>query len=267
MKRKSLLNKYFNKVFVISLFDKVEKYKKVKAQFKRRGVHVERFVAVDGRCKGQKKQGCLDKLRSFEMAYNVRIPIPKHKKLIEIVPYASLTIGTIILLREMVKRKWNRILICEDDIEIQRNFKKKFMQGLKEIGKTDWDVLYLGCGDQCGIKGISFEKTSRNKYKTYYDYYSIHKNDLRSECNDCKEFSEHIAYARSAGGTWCYAYSLAGAKKVLEKINNNASNHIDQLLINMMKNRQIKALAFDPPLVMHEDISNRELTSTIPWGV
>lgn len=267
MKKKSFLNRYFSQVFVISLFDKIDKYKKVKAQFKKRGISVRRFVAIDGRCKGQKKQGCLDKLKSFEMAYNVRIPIPKHKKLIEIVPYASLTIGTIILLREMVKRKWKRILICEDDIEIQRNFKKRFMQGIKEIGNTKWDVLYLGCGDECGIKGISSSPTAKNRHHTYYNQYSIHKNDLRLECDNCEELSEHITRTYRAGGTWCYAYSLSGAKKVLKMLDNNANNHIDQLLINMMYKKQIKALAFDPPLVMHEDISNRHATTTIPWGV
>ena len=152
------LNKFFDKIFVISLFDKLERYTKVSDQFKAINTKIERFVAVDGRCKDQGEKGCLDKLRSFEMGYNVRIPVYKDTNLREIVPAASLTIGTIVLLRNMVKNKWSTMLICEDDVELTPDLVQKFSAGVREMGSRRWDVLYLGCGNRCGNEGVSYEK-------------------------------------------------------------------------------------------------------------
>ena len=56
----------------------------------------------------------MEKLKTFEIAYDVKINIPKNKdKLKVMMPASSLTIGTVLILREMVKRKWKRILGTE----------------------------------------------------------------------------------------------------------------------------------------------------------
>ena len=47
------LNRFFNKIYVINLNDKKERWKKVSDAFKRRVIKVERFEAVDDRCKGK----------------------------------------------------------------------------------------------------------------------------------------------------------------------------------------------------------------------
>jgi len=264
--------KFFNKIFVISLYDQVKKFEKVEKQFKNRGIKVDRFIAIDGRCKKEGEKACKDKLKSFEIRYDVTISNKNKLPLKELIPASSLTIGTILLLRKMVKENWENILICEDDIELTRSFEEKFKQGLKEIGDYNWDILYLGCGDSCGIKGISEEYSSKNKHMSEvgeiydWEYYISNKNDLRRPCYKCKEFSEHISIPETAGGTWCYAYSLSGAKKILKLIDNDAGNHIDQILKNNMgPGNKIKALSFDPPIVYHEHIISRE-GSTIPWS-
>lgn len=270
MPKKSELNKFYDKIFVISIYDNTNRWNKVNKQFKRRGVEVERFVAVDGRCKDQGNEGCLDKLRTFEMAYNVTIPQPKGMKLQELVPASSLTIGTILILRQMVKKKWKRVLICEDDIELGRNIENRFRVGVKELGKTRWDLLYLGCGQKCGNKGLSWNKTKKNKrsFLSDYvgeDYYIDNPNDLRTMCeDDCTPFSEHLSWAQKPGGTWCYSISLSGARKLLKLFGNNAGHHIDQLLFKYTEAGKLRSLAFDPPIVMHEDISQGRNTD-IPW--
>ena len=70
---KNALNKFFNKIFIISLYDQYKKFEKVQTQFKNRNIKVERFVAVDGRCKKEGDNACLDKLRTFEIMYDVTI--------------------------------------------------------------------------------------------------------------------------------------------------------------------------------------------------
>ena len=264
------MNKYFDKIFVISLYDKTARWNKVRSQFKRRGIDVERFVAVDGRCKDQGKKGCLDKLRSFEIAYNIKIPVRKDIPLKELIPASSLTIGTLLLLRQQVNKGWKRILICEDDIILSRNLEDKFKTGVKEIKKSSWDLLYLGCGNHCGINGIGYDKKGHRSFLSDYsdeDFYIKHKNDLRLPCDyGCKKFTEHISKAYNPTGTWCYAISLKGAKKILKILGDNLNQHIDQILSGHTTDGYLKSLAFDPPIVMHEDISQGRDTD-IPWAM
>jgi GR25 family glycosyltransferase involved in LPS biosynthesis len=268
---KNIFNDFFNKIFCISLYDNDTRWKQVEKQFKNRGVNINRFVAIDGRCKKGEKD-CQDKLNSFELSYGVKIPIKKGKKLKSVLPAASLTIGTILLLRAQVRNKWSRILICEDDIKLNKNIMNQLKQGIKEIGRKRWDVLYLGCGGECGSKGLSYNKTKKYKYTSPWndngdieeEFYVEKRDDLRVISEDSEKISDHISKPYRAGGTWCYSYSLAGAKKVLKILDNNASNHIDQLLMDMMEDGHIKALAFDQPIVMHEDLRKGRVTD-IPW--
>ena len=67
MTKKSSLNKFFNKIFVISLYDATQRYDKVEKQFNERNINIERFIAIDGRCKNQGDKVCKDKLKTFEM--------------------------------------------------------------------------------------------------------------------------------------------------------------------------------------------------------
>ena len=175
-KRKSnnTFNKFFEKIFIINLFDKTKRWKKVEKQFKNRKINVERFIAIDGRCKSQGKKACLEKLKSFEMSYNVRIdPKAKSKhgqrmKVTEILPASSLTLGTLLLLRAQVKHGWKTMLLCEDDVELTRGVDKKLKQGIKELGNRKWDLLYLGCGGLCGDNGLSWEKDRKHKHPSLY---------------------------------------------------------------------------------------------------
>lgn len=270
------LDKYFDKIYVINLFDKTERWEKVRKQFANRRIKIERFIAIDGRCSTQGREGCLAKLKTFEMIYNVEIPYDKHTPLVEIVPAASLTIGTILILRDMVKNKYERILICEDDINLTRDFQRKFTEGITELKKARkekaWDLLYLGCGNQCGSKGLSWEKTARNKIIspttefTEEEFYVQNTDDLRYPCEEdiCPGVTRLISKAYTPKGTWCYSYSLKGARKTLRYIGNDAAEHIDQLIANASSEGKMIAYAFNPPIVMHESIRGGR-ASDIPW--
>ena len=261
------IDNYFKKIYVINLFDKKERWEKVSKQFRYRKINIERFIAIDGRCSSQGKKGCLEKLKSFEIMYNVKINIKKSDNIKVMIPAASLTIGTILILRNMVKEKYPRILICEDDIELSRNFENKFNQGIKEL------ILYLGCGDKCGSKGVSYEKSKKfnssllNQIIGEESIYVSHPNDIRIPCDHCNTLTEHISKSLHPGGTWCYAVSLKGAKKILKLIDNDAGNHIDQILAKEVESGNLIAYAFDPPIVMHESIIGKDgkRNTDIPW--
>ena len=104
------INKFFDKVYVINLFDKEERWKKMEKQFRNRKIKVERFIAVDGRCKSQGVAGCMAKLKTFEMVYSIKISKQTPKHINSMIPAASLTIGTIVLLRDMIKNNYDHIL-------------------------------------------------------------------------------------------------------------------------------------------------------------
>ena len=265
----SVLNTYYDKIFIINLFDRREKFENVKKQFNNRGIRVERFVAIDGRCKKETARACIEKLKSFELSFDVTISNDKNLPLRELVPASSLTIGTILLLRAMVRNNWKRMLICEDDIDLTRAFESRFRKGLEEIGSRDYDILYLGCGGQCGVNGISLYETETHRHKSFigsvYDdeYYIANKNDLRGICDneECPRFSESISVPHRPTGTWAYSFTLKGAKKFLGLLDNDAGNHIDQLL----SSSSLDFLAFDPPIVYHEEQLTRA-DSSIPWN-
>ena len=284
-KSKNILSKFFDKIFVINLFDHKKKWLKVRNQFKKRNIEVERFVAVDGRCKNMGNQACIDKMNTFCMSYNVTInPEQRNQnnelmKLKEIIPVSSLSIGTLLLIRNQVKHKWEHMLICEDDIELTKNLEGKFKEGIKQLGNRSWDLLYLGCGGLCGNKGLSITKDKQHKHSSIYtlpgieyidELYLEHPNDLRMYCEDkknCREVSPNITKINgNHGGTWCYAWSLRGAKKFLRymnKRNNVVSQHVDQT-INDFVRRGANAYSFNPVLVHHELIQVNRKTD-IPW--
>ena len=46
----------------------------------------------------------------------------------------------------MVKHKYERILILEDDLRLELDFNNRFEEALRDIDqvKPDWDLMYLG---------------------------------------------------------------------------------------------------------------------------
>jgi GR25 family glycosyltransferase involved in LPS biosynthesis len=267
----SFLNEYFDKIYVINLFDKLTRWDKMRKQFKNRKIEIDRFIAVDGRCKDQGNAGCLAKLHTFETLYDVKISNNSFLNHSELVPASSLTIGTIQILRHMVKNKLDRILICEDDIELIRGFEKKFTEGIMELNETKvadkWDIMYLGCGEKCGNTGVSYTKSKHNKNISTRDsdVFVNHKNDIRMPCEDgCDKITEHISYADFPLGSWCYAFSLKGAKKMLKIIDDDAGDHVDRTFSKLHKKGGVVTIAFDPPIVMHEEGYVRP-DSDIPW--
>ena len=268
MRKKSEMNKFFDKIFIINLDDQKDRLEKITERLSEYNIEFSRFPAIDGRC-NKDPVICNRKRLEFQKDYDVKIP-----KSMDLPP-ASLTLGTVLMLREMIKKKWKRIAILEDDATITNNINERLREGIKEIKEVapNWDVLYLGCTQYCGSRGISREKTKENKYLTSINkfvkkanWYVEHKDDIRIPCDkdECVQLSKNISIATYPAGGFGYAISLKGARKILKIINNNINDHMDGILPENIGNGKLKAISFDPPIINHYGGADRPDT-TLDW--
>lgn len=264
----SPMNIFFDKIFIINLHDQTERLKGITERLREKNVHFIRFDAVDGRCKSDVE--CSRKRLALEREYKVRIP--KHMDL----PPASLTLGTFLILKEAIRNKWKRVCIMEDDATLVDNFMERFEKGVKELEKVapDWDLLFLGCTQMCGSRGISREKTERNKHLTSIhkfvdkaDFYVEHPDDVRVPCpaEKCVQLSENLSKAYLPGGNFGYALSQKGIKKLYKIIGGNIDDHIDGIIEDAITSKKMKAVSFDPPIVNHFGGADRPDTN-LEWS-
>jgi hypothetical protein len=246
-------NNFFEEIFIINLYDKLDRFGKVTAQFQEQGIKYDRFVAIDGRC--GTADLCKKKKRHIFKEYGIKVSPKFHPAA------ASLVVGHILMLRAQIENGWKSMLICEDDIVFEPDMQERMAKSIPTLDGLDWDVLYLGCGGACSDKGISWEKTETNKYLTSWsivnsneeEFYVSHPDDLRFPCSveDCPRVSEELSIPASPGGAWALAYSLEGAKKILAGLPKNINDHIDQYLPKMVQRGELNAYTFNVPILNH----------------
>ena len=117
-------NKFFDNIYVISLYDKIKRWKKMKKQFNQRNIQINRLIATDGRCKDQNPDGCIAKLNTFSVIFskNLNYVLKPKSKLVERTAAISLSLTTMKILQNAVKNRDQFTLICEDDIVLPCDF-------------------------------------------------------------------------------------------------------------------------------------------------
>lgn len=110
------LNTYFDKIYCINLKNRTDKWAECLREFRKHGLEVERFCAVDGR---KNYQSC--GLSPGEAGCSL-----SHAKILE----------------EFYNSNLERILILEDDIEFIADLTTEFSKRIIEV--PDWELLYLG---------------------------------------------------------------------------------------------------------------------------
>lgn len=265
-KAKSVFNRFFDKIFIINLKDSPHRLKKVAKEYRNKHIKFDVFEAINGRCK--KVSICKQKQKTFSKRYGVqygnRIKNPKER-----IPASSLTLSQRLIYMETIRQGWERVLISEDDVWLTEDVESRFKQAIKEL-PDDWDMLYLGCGAECGLKGIGPTRTKTNRYITplapHYDvmWHVSVKEDLRAPCDTCKIQSSQLTIPEHPGGTWNYAVSNKGARKLLEIMGNRVGEHCDKVYPVAIAEGKIKAYALDPPVIYHEGGAFRA-DSAIPW--
>jgi len=140
IREKNLINEYFDKIYVLNLDRRPDRWDKMKKDFERYGIYnYERFTAVDG----------MHAPHYHEWRHYSKMPLSRH----ELIRYRRKAIGSpgswailkasYRMLRDAKQRGFKRILVLQDDLLFHKNFIAEFAKVPKTV-KKDWKLLYLG---------------------------------------------------------------------------------------------------------------------------
>ena len=112
------MNEFFDHIFCVNLDRRPDKWELCLKEFAKWDLNVERFSAIDGTL---------------------------HWKIEHKVPPGSIgnCLSKIKIIELSKERKYKSVLILEDDVEFQDDFRHKFLKWSNEVPK-DWDMLWIG---------------------------------------------------------------------------------------------------------------------------
>ena len=218
---KLTLNKVFDHIYVLNLRRDVLKRKRLEKIFKRKHIDVEFFDAYLGtdfmtefhqRCKG--KSGY-----RFPNQYGY-------------------TKTMIHILEDAINKKYNRILVFDDDIIFHKDFDNMFDKNYKNIPQ-DWHILYFG------LTGPWHDKPYINH--TFRDF-----NGSKCYVNDVAD----------CDGSYAMGYDQSIYGEILKTVKKYELPFDTQLVKSFNKNESIRMYAFVPYLIianmMESGIENRD---------
>jgi hypothetical protein len=136
----NLINTYFDRIYVLNLDRRPDRWLKMKENLDKLGIHnYERFSAVDGS----------QAPHYHEWKHYSKMPLTRH----ELIRYKRKAIGSsgswailkasYRMLRDAKERGFRRILVLQDDLLFHKNFLAEFSR-VPTYVKKDWKLLYLG---------------------------------------------------------------------------------------------------------------------------
>ncbi len=125
----SMIDQYFNRVFLINLDRREDRLKVADAWFQANNIEYERWPAVDG-TKLSEEYSHLNDRQKAELGCRA-----SHFQVIQ----------------EAKTRNYKSVLVLEDDFEPCADFEEKFVLGILEL-PADWQLFYLG-GNHCMTPG------------------------------------------------------------------------------------------------------------------
>ncbi len=213
------INTYFDKIYCLNLNRRPDRWEKVSKEFEKFNIKVERFSAIDG----------FDIDDSIFLSYNNKGLSESEssiKGILENKNALACLLSHFEILKHAKTNNFKKILVFEDDVEIDQIFTKK----IRLIKDIDWKLVYLGC-------------SQFNKYKLQYlkNFY-LSKNTL---------------------GTFAYGIDLEIYDDIIDLHKNNKDKSIDNILSILQNNNYGKCFTFNPNIVktssIDSDIRNRKI--------
>jgi|TARA_R110001592_G_scaffold143677_1_gene366566 GR25 family glycosyltransferase involved in LPS biosynthesis len=123
------LNSYFDKIICINLNRRNDRWQESFKQFRRIGLTVERYSAIDGN------------RMNWNHVRNKNKPpgTPDHK----FEGVAGCMASHVNIWKMAKANKWKNVLIIEDDCDFINQIQERFNERINQV-PSDWDLLYLG---------------------------------------------------------------------------------------------------------------------------
>lgn len=208
----------YDKIYVISLDRTPERFANVKKQFDRLNLKCERFSAVDGNLitvtdvetnqiipwgsiytKGY-RYGAILKISQQEQYKNVEF-FYKHDQYTPNPGEFGCAMSHRAVWGDVVKHKYKRVIVLEDDITLEDNFLKNFSQVMKNL-PDDFDVFFLG---------ITFLP---HQSDTYFKSPDLWLKKFKNTSSSCYA---KIKPNTNVSGFYAYVINYDSAKKLLKK--------------------------------------------------
>jgi glycosyltransferase involved in cell wall biosynthesis len=162
----SLVNKYFDNVYLVNLQHKKENRLRTATHLAKNNIHFELFEATNGYVGEALKfyqnyaNTPLGRMTRYE-SFNEK-EVNRGKKYIESAGAVGYIFTYLRILKNAKDKGYKRFLILEDDALLTRNFETKFLEFMKSVG-DDWKVLQLGAS-QYGWESVNETEANRNGY-------------------------------------------------------------------------------------------------------
>ena len=247
----AFLQKYFTKIFVVSVPRLSERHKEVSAYLQ--PLPFDLFFGVDKQhlnIEAVKEQGVYDEVTAKKMQRQ-----PKSFNSGEV----ACSLSHRMLYETIVKNQWEKVLILEDDVLPLQSVLDSLPNAINEL-PGDWDLVYLGY-----IKHEKVTAALRIK-QCFYKILStigLMKWDYKMVCNLLpKPYSKYLKKAGFHDCTHAYAITLRAAKKLLAA-QTPVIYRADDLLSSSVMKGDLNAFITEPKFFDQQIFHNAALKSEI----
>lgn len=211
---------YFNNIYIINLQKDDKKRERMKVLFETLNIKYEFFNAIYGKAEP-----------------HISIYSEKYKDILKTPGVYGYSLTMIKIFEDAIKKKYKKILVCDDDIIFHKDFLNLFDQNIRKI-PFDWKVLFLGISGPWSIPFVNKDFKAFNFTKSF------------------------ITNFFNCDGSYCMGYDLNIMLKLIE-ISNEFTLPFDTAMIKYFNANNIDNIyGFYPYLVIADtttsDITERE---------
>lgn len=236
----SLLNSFFDKVYVITLQRATDRHEHIQKELE--GLHYEFFFGKD------KQNFSVEDLKNKGI-YDEALAKQHHR-------YGKPMQGGQIgcawshaeVYKDVVTKRYEKVLILEDDVVIDKKQAKEFPQIMHEL-PPDWELIYFGFDErEQAPKSVAFKKAFYHLLSILGAIKFSHKT-IRHLYP--QKISQRIYQAGYHDCTHAYAITQSAAKKLLE-LQQPISFIADNLLAYAATNEIIKGYIILPKIIYQQ---------------
>ena len=210
----AVLNAYFDHIYVITLERNKERQDVIKSTLE--GLNYIFFRGIDGNTINKdelKKEGLYhsDLTRLLKKREGKKVKNMSN-------PQIGCSLSHMYVLRDMLEKKYNKVLVLEDDLVVDAGGIFELKNALKEL-PDDWELLYLGHHGANSNPGFFLKiqvLVMRMIAKFFQNFSRLKQIDpMVVKCWLPRPYSKNLNLSGSHHGTYAYAVSSSGAQTIL----------------------------------------------------